>query len=197
MKRLVAENAITVLNKKDDAFFPLVKTSTADIAFIGIGITEENDFAKRMKADYNAATFYFDYKQKKDSIASLVAQIKSKYKKVIIGIHAYNRAPANNFGISSAAIELVKQLQEQTSSTSFVFGNPYAIKNFCAAKNIIACYEDDPIIQNAAADLLHGKFSARGVLPVTICEQYKFGSGISTGFFLPRTTIPNSMPLTR
>jgi beta-glucosidase-like glycosyl hydrolase len=195
MKRLVAENAITVLSKKDDSFFPLVNTGKNDIAFVGIGITAENDFVKRMKADYNATAFYFDYKQKKEDIAALVAQIKSNYKKVIIGLHAYNRAPANNFGISSAAIELARQLQQQTSSISFVFGNPYAIKNFCSAKNIIACYEDEAIIQQAAADLLLGKFSAKGTLPVTVCEQYKFGSGI-TGFFLPQTITPSTQ-LTR
>jgi beta-N-acetylhexosaminidase len=172
-----------------------VNTGKNDIAFVGIGITAENDFAKRMKADYNATAFYFDYKQKKEDIAALVAQIKSKYKKVIIGLHAYNRAPANNFGISSAAVELARQLQQQTSSISVVFGNPYTIKNFCTAKNIIACYEDDAVIQQAAADLLLGKFSAKGTLPVTICEQYKFGSGI-TGFFLPKTITPSTQ-LTR
>ena len=86
----------------------------------------------------------------------------------------------------------MKQLQEQTNSATFVFGNPYSIKNFCNAPNLVACYEDDPIIQNAAADFLTGKFSAKGKLPVTVCEQYKFGSGI-TGFFLPQTNMTNSM----
>ena len=196
MKRLVAENALTILNKKDSSFFPLTNPGDSDIAFVGIGIAQENDFAKRMKADYNATAFYFDYQQSRDGVAALVNRIKTRFKKVIIGVHAYSRTPANNFGISSAAIELVKQLQNQTSSTSLVFGNPYAIKNFCSAKNIIACYEDDAIIQQAAADLLQDKFAAKGLLPVTICEQYKYGSGISTGFFLPGKIIP-SMQLTQ
>lgn len=196
MKRLVAENALTILNKKDSSCFPLAKPADSSIAFVGIGIAQENDFARRMKADYNATTFYFDYQQSRNGVAALVNLIKTNYKKVIIGVHAYSRTPANNFGISSAAIELVKQLQTQTSSASFVFGNPYAIKNFCTAKNIIACYEDDAVIQQAAADLLQGKLTAKGLLPVTICEQYKYGSGIRTGFFLPGKTIP-SMQLTR
>lgn len=192
MKRLVAENALTILNKKDSSFFPLAKSGDSDIAFVGIGIAQENDFAKRMKADYNATAFYFDYQQSRDGVAALVNRIKTRFKKVIIGVHSYSRTPANNFGISSAAVELVKQLQNQTSSTSFVFGNPYAIKNFCSAKNIIACYEDDAIIQQAAADLLQGKLTAKGLLPVTICEQYKYGSGINTGFFLPGKIIPST-----
>ena len=191
MKKLVAENAITLLNKKDNSFFPLMKGDSAKIAFIGIGLSGENDFAKRLKADFNADFFYFDYKQSSSRITSLVAQLK-KYKQVIIGIHNYSRKPENNFGISATAIDLVNQLQEKTSSATFIFGNPYSIKNFCNALNLVACYEDDPIIQNAAADFLLGKFSAKGKLPVTVCEQYKFGSGI-TGFFLPQTKMTNSM----
>ena len=191
MKKLVAENAITLLNKKDNSFFPLMKGDSAKIAFIGIGLSGENDFAKRLKADFNADFFYFDYKQSSSRITSLVAQLK-KYKQVIIGIHNYSRKPENNFGISATAIDLVNQLQEKTNSATFVFGNPYSIKNFCNALNLVACYEDDPIIQNAAADFLLGKFSAKGKLPVTVCEQYKFGSGI-TGFFLPQTKKTNSI----
>ena len=100
MKKLVAENAITLLNRKDSTSFPLMKAESEKIAFVGIGISSENDFTKRLKADYNADAFYFDYKQNSSRIASLVAQLKS-YKKVIIGIHNYNRKPENNFGISA------------------------------------------------------------------------------------------------
>ncbi|MBL0357665.1 MAG: glycoside hydrolase family 3 [Chitinophagaceae bacterium] len=194
MKRLIAENAITVLNKKDDAFFLL--SSSDKIAYVGIGTADTNELGRGLKADYNAAVYYFDYKQNNSRIPALVTQLKSNYSKVIIGIHACNRAPANNFGISSAAVELAKQLQEQTNSTTLVFGNPYSIKNFCNAANLVACYEDDSIVQNVAADLFQGKFLPKGKLPVTVCEQYKFGSGISAGFFLPPTKMIPSTPLT-
>ena len=44
----------------------------------------------------------------------------------------------------------------------------------------MACYEDDEYTQNAAVDFLKGKISAKGKLPVTVCEAYPFGSGINT-----------------
>ena len=50
------------------------------------------------------------------------------------------------------------------------FGNPYAIKNNCNAQNIIACYDDDEIIQAKAADLLQGRIKTKGRLPVTVCN---------------------------
>jgi CubicO group peptidase (beta-lactamase class C family) len=72
---------------------------------------------------------------------------------------------------------------------SFVFGNPYAIKNWCDAKNMIACYEDDEVIQNTAIDLLQGIIRPQGTLPVTVCDAYQYGSGIiAPPFFLPKTT---------
>jgi hypothetical protein len=136
-----------------------------DVVFVGVGISADNGFAKRLRNDYNADVFYFNNLSDASRILSSVYLIKKRYKKVIIGVHGYKRTPANNFGISQYTIDLVKQLQEQTNSATFVFGNPYAIKNFCGAKNLVACYEDDDIIQSAAADLLQGKISAKGKLP--------------------------------
>jgi beta-N-acetylhexosaminidase len=191
MRKLIAENALTVLQKTADAFFPLpapVKPVANDVVYVSIGTSSDNAFAKRMRTDYKADVFYFNYNQDAARILSTIELIKKRYKKVVIGIHNYSRVPVNNFGISKPAVDLVTQLQQQTNAVTFVFGNPYAIKNWCRAKNIIACYEDDEIIQNTAIDLLQGKITAKGKLPVTVCDEFKYGSGlVAAGFFLPRT----------
>jgi beta-N-acetylhexosaminidase len=190
MKKTVAENALTLLQKEDAAFFPLVAAEDKkEVAYVGIGLSADNAFARRMRNTYRADVFYFNYKQDAGRILSMVELLKRRYKKVVVGVHGYARVPANNFGISKPAVTLITQLQQQTQCITFVFGNPYAIKNFCGARNLVACYEDDDITQEAAADLLEGKLPAKGKLPVTVCEQYRFGSGIAqaTGFFLPRT----------
>ena len=190
MRKLIAENALTVLAKTDAVFFPLqmpAKDVVNDIVYVSVGTNADNAFAKRIRTDYNADVFYFDFAQDSAKILSTVNMIKERYKKVIIGVHDYKRVPANNFGISKAAVKLVSQLQQQTNAITFVFGNPYAIKNWCTAKNMVACYEDDEIIQNTAIDLLEGKITAHGTLPVTVCDNFKFGSGIKTaGFFCPK-----------
>jgi beta-N-acetylhexosaminidase len=191
MKKMIAENALTILNKTDDAFFPLTPNAKAinEVAYVSIGNSMDNAFAKRMRNDYNADVFYFNYKQDAGRILSMVELIKKRYKKVVIGVHNYERVPLNNFKISSSAVNLVTQLQNQTNAITFIFGNPYAIKNWCGAKNLVACYEDDAITQNAAIDLLQGKIQAKGKLPVTVCDKYKYGSGlISSVFFYPWQT---------
>ncbi|MEO8763915.1 MAG: glycoside hydrolase family 3 N-terminal domain-containing protein [Ginsengibacter sp.] len=190
MKKLVAENALTVLSNTDTGFFPLSTSARdgKDIAYVGIGISTDNAFSQRMKNDYHADVFYFDYKQDAARILSTVELIKSRYKSVVIGIHNYARFPANNFGISRYALDLVSQVQQNNKTIIFDFGNPYAIKNFCNAPNLIACYDDDSVTQWAAADFLEGKIIARGMLPVTVCDAYKYGSGIVISNLLPVTS---------
>ncbi len=191
MKKIIAENALTLLNKTEDSFFPLAPNAKAknEVAYVSIGNAVDNAFAKRMRSDYNADVFYFNYKQDGGRILSMVELIKKRYKKVIIGIHNYARVPANNFGLSQSAINLATQLQNQTNAITFIFGNPYAIKNWCDVKNLVACYEDDAITQNAAIDLLQGKIQAKGKLPVTVCDKYKFGCGLTSSvFFYPWQT---------
>ncbi len=196
MKSLVAENAITVLNNQDKEFFPLSASNKKEkeIAYIGIGISSENAFAKRMKEDYDADAFYFDYSQDASRILSTVELVKKRYKSVVIGVHNYKRYPANQFGISNNAIDLIKQIQQNNQTIIFDFGNPYALKNFCDARNLVACYEDDSLTQIAAADILKGKINAKGTLPVSVCDNYKFGSGIVAKDVMP-TAAPAAVGL--
>jgi beta-N-acetylhexosaminidase len=184
MRKLIAENALTVLRKTDAVFFPLpVKKDSAkkdkDMVYVNIGNSADNAMANRLRMDYNADVINFNYQQDGTKTSAIVAQLKKKYKQVLIGVHNYTRFPANNFGISATAVNLVTQLQQKTKAITFVFGNPYAIKNWCNAKNLIACYEDDSIVQNTAIDLLQGKIAAMGKLPVTVCPQFKYGTGIT------------------
>lgn len=185
LRRLVAEHAITLVRNDDPAVFPLPVSQNNKIAYVGIGIGEDNMLAARMKKDYNADVFYFNYKSDVTRIASTMQLLKKRYDAIIVGVHNYTRYPANNFGISSSAIQLLKQIQQETKTITFFFGNPYAIKNVCDAKNIIACYEDDDIFQNTAADMLEGLLDPKGKLPVTICEAFKFGTGIVRNSELP------------
>ncbi len=197
MKQTVAENAITVLGKKDIKFFPLQKPDTLEknIAYLGIGISGENTFSHRMKDDYNADAFYFDYLEDAGRILSTVELIKNRYKSVVIGIHNYARYPANNFGISKYALDLVDSVLQSKDAIIFDFGNPYALKNFCNAPNLVACYEDDSITQRTAINLLEGDINAKGKLPVTVCDAYQYGSGIITSNNVLAVTTPEQVGL--
>ena len=182
MRRTVAEQAITLLSKKDLDFFPLHKNENkGKLAYVAVGINKENAIARSMRQDYDAGIFCFDFTRKNvDSIRVLLDSIKLTYDKVVIGIHQINRAPANNFGISKDALSVIRSIQENKPSLLVVFGNAYAAKNWCDAKNLIVAYEDDSTVQHTFMDMLQGKLKYKGHLPVTVCEAYNYGSGIAT-----------------
>ncbi len=179
----VAKDGITILSlaenkasRTDYATVPLVNKKK--VAYISIGNTELNDFGKRMKQDFNADVFFFSYKDGADKADQILKAVPKdgKYDAIVIGVHNYSLKPMDNFNISPAAIKLCKDLNFIKTIT-MTFGNVGASKNFCDAYSLVACYQDDAITQQAAADLLQGKFKAKGKLPVSVCN-YKFGDGI-------------------
>ena len=184
IRKKLSEQALTLLRLSNPKLLP--NYSKKKVAFVGIGINQMNTFAAEVKEAFNAKIFLMDYKDS-TSLESLKKKLKRKYKTIIVGVHAYSRRPANNYGMSKDAVELIKYLGEKDNAIIFDFGNPYAIRNFCDVKNLVACYEDDNLIHVAAANLLQGKQIAKGKLPVTICSDLKFGDGITANYYFPYT----------
>ncbi len=180
IKKLLAANALTLLRKSNDNLLPLKATK---VAFVGIGINKTNAFATRVQQAFNADLFFFENKDTITKVNSILEQLKN-YDAVVVGFHNYNRRPANQFGLSKNSLELLNKLQGNNTIT-FAFGNPYAVQYICNSNNLVVCYEDDEITQQAAADLLMGKINAKGKLPVTVCEGFRFGDGIVYDNMLP------------
>jgi len=187
IRKVIAENAITLLKVADANTLPLAAGKR--IAYLGVGIDKPNAFAYGVQQEYNCDVFTFNYKQDTSYIDALAKRLRENYDIVVIGVHNYSRRPANQYGVSNAAYTLINRVQSQMPAITFVFGNPYAIKNMAATSStLLACYEDDEITQQVAADLLQGKIAPKGKLPVTVSEDLPFGTGITGSYFLPHAT---------
>ena len=202
IKTILSANALTLLRKQNETVFPL--TRGKKVAYVCIGAPSENTIAAKLRNEYNADIYLFGSKteigkqlmddktsvvtvEKSDSTGALqlINTIQQKnYDVVIVGLHNFSRRPANNFGLSNASVYLLNGLQ-QPQTISLIFGNPYAIKNIANAPNLIACYEDDDITQEAAMALLQGTQQPKGTLPVTVSENLKFGDGIVYNSYFP------------
>lgn len=180
IKKALATNALTLLRKSNENLLPLRSNK---VAFVGIGINKANTFATSVQQKFKADLFFFENKDTITKINSILEQLKN-YDAVVVGFHNYNRRPANQFGLSKNSLELLNKLQDNKTIT-FAFGNPYAVQYICNSSNLVLCYEDDEITQLAAADLLTGKINAKGKLPVTVCEGFRFGDGIVYDNMLP------------
>src|SRR3984957_10242378 len=118
MRRKVATDALTLLRDDDPSVFPLNAlepvTVTASgkaaaglhplrrkrIAYIGMGLTEDNEFSRRMRADYNAQVYLFDYTLDSVKAAAALELLSHRYDALVIGLHNFARFPAHNFSIS-------------------------------------------------------------------------------------------------
>jgi beta-N-acetylhexosaminidase len=184
IRREIAQHGITLLSqagltasRTDYAQVPLT-SKQKKIAYVGIGTRELSSFGRRLKEDLGADVFLYSYKDspaKADSIISAIPK-DGTYDAIVIGVHNYSNKPMDNFGMTPAALKLYKELNFIKTLT-FTFGNVLANKNFCDAYTLVACYQDDEITQQVAADIIEGKQTPRGRIPVTVC-QFKFGQGI-------------------
>ncbi len=206
IKTLLAKNAVTLLQQTNTALLPL--KANKKIAYISIGAAKEPVAATRLKAENGADVYLFGSKatlgkqlmddknptivmDKSDSASAqqLISKVYALgYDAIVVGVHNYSRRPANNYGLSNPAIYLISELQKQNNAITIYYGNPYAVRYSCGALNVATAYEDDDITQSAVADWLQGKLAAKGKLPVTVCDNFKFGDGITYNSYLPKAS---------
>lgn len=185
--RNVAKQALTLVRHIDR---PFAGSEGKKVAYIGFGLTNDNTFSKRLRDDFLANTYYFDYGLDSVKAAAAFELLRNRYDMIVIGLHNINRYPAHDFGISAAALQLLKNLDHQPGAVTFVFGNPYALRYVCDASVLVESYDDNDITQGVAADWLNIKFQATGRLPVSVCNGIKAGFGIR----FTRGLLPESPP---
>lgn len=189
--REVAEKGITLLAQATTGAqavgIPLSEQQRK-IAYVGIGVKENTVFGNRLQSDLAADAFFFSYKDGETQLKAVTDAIAAgNYDAVIIGIHNYSNKPMGNFGLSAAALSLYAKLNTARAVT-ITFGNVLANKNFCGANTLLACYQDDAITQQVAADVLEGKILPAGQLPVRVCK-FPFGAGIVMKKKAPTPTV--------
>src|SRR4030095_5206314 len=93
----VSRLSLTVLSQSTDKSsaapinIPVPLASKKRVAYVGIGITELNAFATRLKADYNADVFLFSYRDTAAVADKIIDDVaKGNYDVVIVGIHNYS-----------------------------------------------------------------------------------------------------------
>jgi beta-glucosidase-like glycosyl hydrolase/CubicO group peptidase (beta-lactamase class C family) len=175
IKQKVAKQTITVLKQgTGNTSLPLKKN--LKIAYIDIGDTVVNNLSQQLSDIYTTGTYIMSWKEGDEKADSIFEQVTDKYDVVVMGIHNFSNKPANNYGITNSSLSLWRRLNKANSIT-LVFGNVLAATNYCDANSLIACHQDDNITRQVVADVLKGKLSAIGKLPVRVCN-YSAGYGV-------------------
>ncbi len=205
LNKALTEQALTLLRLNNTTLQPLQQHKK--IAYVSIGANGEPFIAQQLQSNYSAKYYAFAAKQNMgkevmDNLNSSIPQTKSdsaaanillntiakgNYDEIIVGLHNYSRRPAHNFDIDEPSLYLLKQLQQLPQSVFFIFGNPYAIANICAAPNLLSCNEDTYDTQLAAYQWLTGNLTAKGTLPVSVCATLPYGTGLQYNTWFPKT----------
>ena len=174
LKKKLYENAITVV-RNPQKLIPLRNLDTLSIATLSIGSSSRTDFQRIL--DHYAPMSH--YNSGKEVSASLHNSLKNK-DVVIVGLHNMSKSSKKNFGITQGTRNFLNKLSKETKVIVNVFGSPYSLKYFDDIPWLVACYENDDLMQEKAAQMIFGAVRATGRLPITASEKSQFGMGEDT-----------------
>jgi beta-N-acetylhexosaminidase len=192
IKRRLIENAITLVENRND-IVPLKRLDTLRIASLSVSRNANTEFQKTIDLYSKVKQFHIPRDADFEKMISVVNQLIS-YDIVIVGIHDTDMRASRQFGITPMIEDIVNRLAGNTRVILTIFGSPYSLsffKNLNDISSILIAYEDNPITQNYAAQIIFGGIPASGFLPVNATYEYKTGAGIKT--FL-RTRLKYSVP---
>lgn len=178
--RLV-ENALTLLVNDQD-LIPLKRMDTLKIASLAFGEDTMNNFQQYLELYKDVKHFQVSNniaEIRKDSLLNLL----EPFNLVIVGIHHTDMRIGRKYGITDETIKLIEQIASRKDLILNVFANPYSLSRFSNTEQfrvLIMGYEDNPMTQCFAAQLIFGGISALGKLPVSVHGIFKAGDGIST-----------------
>lgn len=173
-------SALTVLTNRKD-IIPLRNLQDLRIAVVDLNRDKSTKFQERLLDYCPADTFTIDPGNEKAAI-SLMMKL-SGYNLVIAGIFDQDQRPGKDFGISPALDPLLHKLIDSCRTIVVYFGNPYALGRLDALKEadgVVLAYQENPFTADLTAQLIFGGIGGKGVLPVTVNQLWRCGSGITT-----------------
>ncbi len=173
LKRKLYANAITLVRNEND-LLPFGKLNM-EIASLSIGTGQKTKFQERLD-DYTKVEHFTSGREVSQG---LLGKLKDK-DVVIVGLHGLSTYPGKggNYGLTQSARDLIGNLSKETKVVLVVFGNPYVLKYFDYVDWVLEAYEEDPMMEDLAAQALFGGIPIKGKLPVTVSVRSRFGDGV-------------------
>ncbi|PKD17198.1 beta-N-acetylglucosaminidase [Salegentibacter salinarum] len=192
------ENALTLI-KNNKAVLPVKDIADSRIAYVNFGDADGSMFLNELKRythiDWVSATRLSDLQKKLE-----------EYDLVILGYHKPNSSPWASYKFSSGELHWINQIATENKTVLSLFSSPYALRELLGInelEGILVNYQNHPVAQEKAAQLIFGAVEARGKLPVSIGNNFPEGTGYQTqnidrlAYGLPESVGLNSYKLNR
>ena len=191
LKQSLYEQALTVVANQRN-LIPVVDLEHQNFATLSIGSGKKTSFQKRLDSYIKVRHFHVKHQNFSSQIESIEKKL-AKYDHLIISVHDMSMYASKDFGLSPSQVAWLNKIANKKTVTLIIFGSPYSLKFFPDQKHMIMAYEDDPLMQDAAAQGLMGVFSMRGKLPVSASAVFQYNDGLTTnnlkrlGYGLPES----------
>ncbi|NBC24717.1 MAG: serine hydrolase [Bacteroidetes bacterium] len=174
-KEQIFERSITCLANKGNKI-PVRQVGQGLFGALSIGANGPTAFTNQLKKYTTILDFNVDKYFQSNSSKNMLLKLESM-DLVFIGIHGLKNSPKNNYGLSRATVDFLRKLQERTQIVVVVFGNPYVLDDLDFLEHLVVGYENHPMAQSIAAQMLFGARAITGKLPVS-AGIYKEGTGL-------------------
>ena len=168
------ENAITVIKNKDE-LLPIKNLEKEKIAYVKFGNDSGSTFLSTLQK-------YTDVIEISDKNTDALLEKLKPFTTVICALHRTDK----NWRVQEFdADELIvlDKISKNNNVILDVFAKPYAllpIKNFDNYKSIVVSYQNTDVAQVVSAELLFGAIESKGKLPVSINDNFKINTGLTT-----------------
>ncbi|GAA0870998.1 glycoside hydrolase family 3 N-terminal domain-containing protein [Gangjinia marincola] len=173
--RDIMENAITVL-KNNNGILPIKRLDKQKIAYVSMGDDEGAPFFTELNK-YAGVDWI-----KADKLNELTAKLKD-YTQVIVGLHKSNDHPWKDFKFTNKELVWLYEISRLNATILSVFTRPYAMLDLKTTTNlngIIIGYQNSLIAQQLTAQAIFGGIEAKGILPVSIGDEFPAGTSYIT-----------------
>lgn len=174
---MAMEQAITVVKNRFN-LLGIKNLENKKIAYVKLGDDSSDPFLR-------ALNLYTEVTQVNGKdIATLKNNLKG-YNVIIIGYHKSNKSPWASYAFSERERFWIHELGGMRTANVVLalFARPYALlemPTFEAIDALLVGYQNSPVAQEKAAEVIFGALPARGRLPVTAHPEFPANSGLDT-----------------
>ena len=166
--------AITVAANKDD-LLPFKALDLKKIASLTIG--DEGAVFSNYLNQYAQVDHFTLPKAAAAAAQSTLVKKLEAYDVVVVGLMGVTNSPQRGFGVAPGDIALIRELEKRQKVVSVLFGNTYAAKYLEGLEHLVLAYENSPFTQKLVPQILFGGRPGKGILPVSVSEQFSEGVG--------------------
>lgn len=179
LNRNLMEASLTVL-KNEQNLLPIKQLHNRKFASVSFGKSSQSAFQKKL----SLYTDFKHYQLPNEATKAQIDEVRARLQDadvVVVGVHDHSKFPRNSVRLSGSVKQFLSELSGQDNSIIVAFKNPYVLNEFSGIEDapaLIVAYQDTPVSQEVAAELVFGGIGANGKLPVSVGDKFKAGEGL-------------------